>query len=997
MLNPQQFKKSITQFFLISLLFCNNYLLAAPAVFFNADLGAGRTNFSNTISIADSADASATYNTFTLNLSSAAASTTAGGVKYYQATSNGTTIYVVTSRSTNNISTYNSFGYNTWSVNTGNSWTTAVNTGYKLEFYSNSSLTTRQAINSVGLEVWDWGTCCTGSNVTPSGTSTGSSIYMVLTDGTNTSTNLVGGITTSTGRGTFAGSLANGTSNSNSHFVAAIDDSRNTFNTVTMVPNGSGEQFGAGGILYFSLVGVNTVPAGSSDVTVGVTDIIGAVKNSSDLGITVNPRFDGGTLKVSTAGTLSSTFTITSANGTIDQNGVASTFSGVVSNDVSGTAGGITIINTGTANAGAVTFSNTNNTYSGSTSINAGAKLSLSGSASIADSSGVSTAGTFDISGTTSGATIKSLSGTGSVVTASGKSLTLSNASGTFSGAISGNGGIRVSAGTQTLTGTNVHSGTTQVDAGATLTINSGAALGSGTLALVGTTTTSATLATTASTTISNPITVKYDPTFNIASGTTTTVSSVIADGGAAGDVVVTGGGTLLLTNVNTYTGLTTINAGSALALSGLGSIANSMPVSNSGSYDIRSKTTDVSLGGSYTQGSSGSLLMNFSTSNNQKLIIGSSASLDGTLSLNASSGTYAPGRYAVLTAGSRSGTFASFSSNLSSYTSLLSSLDYDATNVYLVLALALSGPSSSDTQSSLTGLASRLRSSYNHSSLIANNTYDCNLFDVKGMCISAGGRYSTVDNPSSNSSAAVVTLGYKVSPSIRIGGFLDQSVTNNNPTGINLSNKNPMMGVFAYWNQNPDGLGYQVKLANAYQDKDLSTTRDVIGTSEAGRGTTSLTTQSYVGELSYAFMFKENTLVRPYFALRHTSIEQDAYTETGVDTPLTYSALNDRTTSALMGVKFKHALTPKANLTGSLGLEQDLHHKTDQLRATGVSGLTSESFSGDLHRTRPVASIGATYDIAKTQRLSGEVMFQQLPFQNSIGGTVYANYMIGF
>ena len=325
-----------------------------------------------------------------------------------------------------------------------------------------------------------------------------------------------------------------------------------------------------------------------------------------------------------------------------------------------------------------------------------------------------------------------------------------------------------------------------------------------------------------------------------------------------------------------------------------------------------------------------------------------------------------------------------------------------DGVSTYSFLYLiGLAGPSASDTQSSLTRLASGLRSSYNSASLISNfpnsNTYDCNLFDVKGMCISAGGRYSTVDSPSSNSTAAVVTLGYKVSPNIRIGGFLDQSVSNSNPTGINLSNKNPMMGAFAYWNQNADGLGYQVKIANAFLDKDLTTTRDVIGTSEAGRGKTSLNTTSYVSELSYAFMFKENTLVRPYFALRYTAIEQDAYTETGVTTPLTYSALNDRTTSALMGVKFKHALTPKTNLIGSLGLEHDLHHKTDRLTASGVSGLTSENLSSDLHRTRPVASIGATYDIAKTQRLSGEVLVQQLPFQSTAGATAYFNYMIGF
>ena len=343
-------------------------------------------------------------------------------------------------------------------------------------------------------------------------------------------------------------------------------------------------------------------------------------------------------------------------------------------------------------------------------------------------------------------------------------------------------------------------------------------------------------------------------------------------------------------------------------------------------------------------------------------------------------------------------------SSNLISTTGSFSGLTWTLLNsagTTWDLVFSLSGPSSSDTQSSIQRLASGLRGVYNSASLISNfpnsNTYDCNLFDAKGMCISAGGRYSTVDNPSSNNSAAVVTLGYKVSPNIRIGGFLDQSVNTHSPTGIDISNKHPMMGAFAYWNQNADGLGYQVKLANAYQDKDLSTIRDVIGTSEAGRGNTSLNSRSYVSELSYAFMFKESTLVRPYFALRYTTIEQDAYTETGVTTPLTYSALNDRTTSALMGVKFKHALTPKTNLIGSLGVEQDLNNKTDRLTASGISGLTSENFSGNLHHTRPVASIGATYDIAKAQRLSGEVLVQQLPFQSTAGATAYFNYMIGF
>jgi hypothetical protein len=75
----------------------------------------------------------------------------------------------------------------------------------------------------------------------------------------------------------------------------------------------------------------------------------------------------------------------------------------------------------------------------------------------------------------------------------------------------------------------------------------------------------------------------------------------------------------------------------------------------------------------------------------------------------------------------------------------------------------------SADTQSSLTTLSKSLRSSFNYSLMSSNyanmNTYDCNLFDKNNMCISAGGRITTIDNPSSHHSAAVVVLGHKISP----------------------------------------------------------------------------------------------------------------------------------------------------------------------------------------------------------------------------------------
>jgi hypothetical protein len=318
---------------------------------------------------------------------------------------------------------------------------------------------------------------------------------------------------------------------------------------------------------------------------------------------------------------------------------------------------------------------------------------------------------------------------------------------------------------------------------------------------------------------------------------------------------------------------------------------------------------------------------------------------------------------------------------------------------------LTFTGASTTGTQSSLHSLAYKLRGAFSSQAIATNfanmNTYDCDLFDAKGVCVSVGGQQTYVDNPDFNVTSSVVVAGYKVSPQIRIGGFLNQNINNNTVSGVRISNRNPLMGLFAVWNQQEDRLGFQIKVANAYQDKDVTTTRDVVGLSEAGTGKTDLNTQSYVGELSYAFLaYEGKTLVRPFAAIRNTRIKQDGYTEetsAGVTAPLTYAALADRSTTALVGVKLNHKLAEKVNLTGSLGIEQDLHHQVDNLTATGVLGLTSENFNDNIKRTRPVASIGAYYMPVKNQRIAADLYYQQLPFQSTAATTAYVNYTIGF
>jgi uncharacterized protein YhjY with autotransporter beta-barrel domain len=312
-------------------------------------------------------------------------------------------------------------------------------------------------------------------------------------------------------------------------------------------------------------------------------------------------------------------------------------------------------------------------------------------------------------------------------------------------------------------------------------------------------------------------------------------------------------------------------------------------------------------------------------------------------------------------------------------------------------------GPSVEDTNASLQRSAYQLRGAYN-SQVAASNlslNHDCNLFDTKGLCISAGGRYTTIDNPTTNTSAAVVSLGYKMNSNIRIGGFLDQNVNIQSPSSINIANKNPLMGLYAVWNKDTSGLGYQLRLANTYQDKDVTTTRVAYGDSgEAGSGTAKLNSQSYLAELSYAFQYQDKTLVRPYFGLRHTKLKRDGYSESsGAEYALTYEALNDRSTTALMGARVNYQVTPKTTLTANLGIEQDLHHNVGNLTASNfaIGDLTPIAFNSNIKRTRPVVSVGAFYDVTKAQRLSGTVTYQQLPFQSTGATSLYVNYMIGF
>jgi autotransporter-associated beta strand protein len=191
-----------------------------------------------------------------------------------------------------------------------------------------------------------------------------------------------------------------------------------------------------------------------------------------------------------------------------------------------------------------------------------------------------------------------------------------------------------------------------------------------------------------------------------------TTVSGVISDGGTSGgtggSLIKVGSGTLTLTNAETYTGATTVDAG---ALMVNGSIAaSSLTTVNNGASLFGAGTagsTQINSGGNFAPGSgapgtsmtvagnlafaSGALyVISLNPTTSSFATVSGTASLAGTVQANFASGSYIAKQYTILTAnGGVSGAFSGIT-NVDLPAGFTDSLSYNADDAFLNLFAAL-------------------------------------------------------------------------------------------------------------------------------------------------------------------------------------------------------------------------------------------------------------------------------------------------------------------
>ncbi len=432
-----------------------------------------------------------------------------------------------------------------------------------------------------------------------------------------------------------------------------------------------------------TLTGTNTY-TGTTTVNTGELDL-----NAMGVAIAGNLTVAGGTAKLMSSDQIADTGNVVVNGGDFDIQASSDTVAGVqqTGGSISGSGGTLTStsnfdMQAGTVSAilgggvglnkttaGATTLSGANS-YTGGATLNAGT-LNINNATAVGSGTFTIAGGTID---NTSGAAVTFDNnnvqawngdfvftgtddidfGTGAVTMSATRQVTVNGGTLTVGGAIGDGGGgfglTKAGAGALTLSGANTYSGATAINGGTLLfnaANNLGDASATNTIAFNGgtlrSTANNTTLVANRAITLNGTGTIQTDAdTLTVAGAITnganlltitgagnTTISGVI--GAGAGGLTKAGAGTLTLSGANTYTGNTTINAGTA-RISNTSALGNGSAVTNNATLDIGS--TNLAVGG-YTQAAASSLNLNVNGSTSGRITSAAAAAVAAASTVN--------------------------------------------------------------------------------------------------------------------------------------------------------------------------------------------------------------------------------------------------------------------------------------------------------------------------------------------------------------------------
>ena len=343
--------------------------------------------------------------------------------------------------------------------------------------------------------------------------------------------------------------------------------------------------------------------------------------------------------------------------------------------------------------------------------------------------------------------------------------------------------------------------------------------------------------------------------------------------------------------------------------------------------------------------------------------------------------------------------------SHLGNTTGTVNGWNWRLEQVGLAWNLIFVGPNVYDTYADLSRSANNIRNTIalRSSSIALMMDYDCRAFAQYNTCISFGGRYSDL-NASTNEGAGILTAAYRVSPSVRIGAFIDHRVTQSKPAGINYSDDTPSVGAFIGYDDHGDGTGAQGKVTAVYNTGKVGVTRQVSSANtEAGSGSSRLTLYAVGAELGWGIQLNDGWVGTPYAGIRQTSSKLVSYAEQLTDSvkfPISYADYGQRLTTATAGGRIDGRMTERVSIALAAGIERDLRSTMDAYAGTSdIPGLASFSFSTSVNsnRSRAVGSAALSYQIEANQRVSAGVSVRENAYVSQPTRTMQMKYEMAF
>ena len=284
---------------------------------------------------------------------------------------------------------------------------------------------------------------------------------------------------------------------------------------------------------------------------------------------------------------------------------------------------------------------------------------------------------------------------------------------------------------------------------------------------------------------------------------------------------------------------------------------------------------------------------------------------------------------------------------------------------------------------------------------LSADMAQDCDSFGANGLCVSLGGRTTSVQDGFTDT-VGVLNVGYRVSDTLHVGAFIDDGSTSASSNSFSVGSSKPAFGAFAAYSEGSDGKGLQSRFSAAWHSDTVDITRAVLSDTEAGRGQANVDASMVSAEVGYGMVISPTMMATPFAGLHYGSVTRDAYSEAASDTvalPISYAAFSQKQSSAVLGTRLDAVISDDLTLLFQVGGEVELSSSRTSFAGTsGIPGLTgfglNDDGAGD--EVRVFGSAGARYDLDKNQRLIATVLGSG-QLNGNAGYTVMAGYQIGF